>query len=248
MRNDETESSLRSRFENIGKASASLMPERLQAWWLKYLESHLDHYLSVLSLLSGPKNCGPLLEVGCMPGHLSIMLAKLGYDWHGVDLNPARGEKLWAAHSLGVAKTDIEIERLPFENGSFSIVLFTEVLEHLRINPLFALREIARVMKPGGRIILSVPNITPVHRLKFLLGRDYQGDIIEEFEKLDRYGHMGHIRLYSKREIIKILHHIGCSGIKHEYGGSLNRKKPWLRRLPFHKYFRSNLYFVASCS
>jgi SAM-dependent methyltransferase len=199
----------------------------------------------VISHLPPPESCGQLLEVGCIPGHLTLLLADLGYKISCVDIDPARFAQLWAANSIKTYKADIETERLPFKDGTFSIVLFTEVLEHLRVQPIFALREIARVTEPGGKIILSVPNITPIDRWRFLMGRDYQGDIIKEFEKLETFGHMGHIRLYSAKEVRRLLEYTGYTEIKCRHGGSFPRKKAWIRILPFRKYFRKNLYFAA---
>jgi len=49
---------------------------------------------------------------------------------------------------------------LPFEDDRFDAVIFTEVLEHLNIHPQKILCEIARVLKPGGCVILSTPNVS----------------------------------------------------------------------------------------
>jgi len=236
----------RARLESLCGKAIPFVPENMRDWWLSYLKSHLDHYISVLSHLPPPESCGQLLEVGCVPGHLTLLLADLGYKISCVDIEPKRFAKLWSAHSIKMHKVDIETERLPFENGTFSVVLFTEVLEHLRVQPIFALREVARVTESGGKIILSVPNITPIHRWRFFTGRDYQGDIIKEFEKLDTFGHMGHIRLYSAKEVQRLLQYVGYTEVKYMRGGSLGRRKLWLRLLPCQSYFRKNLYFAAT--
>ncbi|MCH7884179.1 MAG: class I SAM-dependent methyltransferase [Planctomycetes bacterium] len=228
------------------REEAHVIPEPLRDWWIHYLDMHIEHYRSVIARLPNPKACGRLLEIGCVPGHLTVLLAGLGYDITGVDIAPARVSELWRRHGIEICRVDIESEPLPFEDQAFSCVLFTEILEHLRMNPIHALREAARLLGSGGRLILSVPNITPIDRLGFLLGRDYQGDIIAEFQKLERCGHMGHIRLYSINEVRRLLNHVGFFNVRCAREGRL--RGGWLTRLPFpwRDAFRSHVYFESS--
>src|SRR3984893_9643048 len=53
---------------------------------------------------------------------------------------------------------------LPFESGSFDTVLLTDVLEHIP-EPLHLMREIARILRPGGKLILSVPFLYWLHEI-----------------------------------------------------------------------------------
>lgn len=227
------------------REDVSLVPERFRDWWINYLKTHVSHYNSVISRLPPPETCGRILEIGCVPGHLTVHLKRLGYKLTGVDLAPERFSDLWHRHSIEIHKVDIEKEKLPFDDETFSCVLFTEVLEHLRIQPVFALRETARVLKRHGRLVLSVPNITPIDRWGFLWGRDFQGDIIAEFEKLERFGHMGHFRLYSINEVKRLLRYVGFADIEYVREGRLRGR--WLRRImfPWRHAFRSHVYFVA---
>ena len=187
---------------------AALIPEALRDWWQRYFQTHQQHFRTVLGLLHQVDR-GRTLEVGAVPGHLTLLMSRLGYHLEAVDLDPDRIGEFTTAHGLSVQRLDVEREMLPFADGSFRIAVFTEVLEHLRWNPLHALEEIGRVVGPGGTLILSVPNITPRHRLRFLFGHDYQGDVVEEFKKLKWAGHMGHFRLYSREEVRRMLNHAG---------------------------------------
>lgn len=56
-----------------------------------------------------------------------------------------------------------DLFRLPFERRSFDSVVFAEVLEHLE-SPVDAIEEIARVLKPGGRLYLTTPNPFGLYR------------------------------------------------------------------------------------
>jgi len=63
---------------------------------------------------------------------------------------------------------DLNAEKLPYEDNTFDLVTFTEVIEHIE-NHRFTLSEIARVLKPGGYVILSTPNILNLKsRTRFL--------------------------------------------------------------------------------
>jgi len=179
--------------------------EEHRGWWSHYLESHSSHFIELLQLV---RECGgvqSVLDVGNFPGHFTILLKQLGLDAAGIDLDPERAGELWERHGIRERRADIETDSFPFEPASFDVVVLGEVFEHLGPNAIYALRECRRMLRPGGHLIMSVPNVSIRHRIRFMIGRDYQGDIIEEFRSLETLGHMGHFRLYSHREIARIL-------------------------------------------
>ena len=71
---------------------------------------------------------------------------------------------------------DVDSEDIPFEDGQFDMVVFSEVMEHLRF-PQKALGEIARVLRKNGRLVGSVPNAFRLrNRFKFPLGKPFETD------------------------------------------------------------------------
>ena len=123
--------------------------------------------------LAGPAVAGRVADIGCGAGDL---LAALGSAWrqsalYGVDVAASR-LRTAAAVAGRVRLVDADLgEPLPFAAGVFDAAFCTEVLEHLK-NPHRCLREIRRVLAPGGRLTLSVPNATgfaPFHRVGGLL-------------------------------------------------------------------------------
>lgn len=94
---------------------------------------------------------GRLLDVGCGEKPYECYRTAQISEWVGFDVpqNPT-------ADVHGYA------DSLPFPNESFNTVLCTEVLEHLP-EPYLAVKELFRVLAPGGHVILTVPQYFPVH-------------------------------------------------------------------------------------
>ena len=235
------------------ESDTALVPAEMRDWWREYLSNHRCRYLDILSYLKcEDPSQERVLEIGSVPGHCTVLLKGLGYAVEGVDLSPGRLSAFWAKHGVSVAQADIEQERLPFEDGQFSVVLFMEIIEHLRVNPLHALREALRVLRVGGRLLLSTPNITPGDRLRFFLFQeDYQGDPVAEYEKLEQLGHMGHCRIYSRRELRRLLEHVGLRVEAVDYHGPVRARRGWPDRLlyrihPHKERFRREIYIVGS--
>ena len=104
-----------------------------------------------------------VLDLGCAPGYLSIILHYLGFEPHGVDLNvlweDTYPDRKWLKE-LDVQAVDAEKVPLPFPDSSFDGAIFTEVLEHIAIaDPVGVIKEIARVLKPGGTVLITTPNV-----------------------------------------------------------------------------------------
>lgn len=118
-------------------------------------------YAAALGWLQSEPRSGALIELGCGRAKLLAQLAHLGVfapqNLYGIEqsavaIEPAR--ELLSNVNVG----NIE-ERLPFDDGTFEYVVMTEVIEHL-VRPWEAMREIRRILKPGGKFLLSFPNYT----------------------------------------------------------------------------------------
>lgn len=101
----------------------------------------------------------PILDVGCGRGYALQDLATLGYtNLHGIDVDA--GQVAFArAQGLDVALAADSIEYLAGKPGVYAVILLMDVLEHLpRDAQPDLLRAIARSLRPGGRLVCSVPN------------------------------------------------------------------------------------------
>ena len=97
---------------------------------------------------------GPLLDIGCSMGYTLEAARSLGLTPTGSDISEfAIGE----CRSLGFRAERGELGRLPFSDGEFSLVTMKHVLEHTP-EPRAALREVRRILKPGGGLFIAIPH------------------------------------------------------------------------------------------
>ena len=156
-----------------------------------------------------PKNA-TIVDVGSSPGFNSLALKLLGYDVYSIDINPEPYESLLEQFGIKVIKADLEINPIPLNDGSCDCAVFTEVLEHLHpFRITFTLSEINRILKKGGYLYLTTPNICSIgKRVKLLLGRNPLGKM--------------HVREYTIKEIREILTAHGFMSIREEFSLQYN--------------------------
>ena len=122
-------------------------------------------------LVGGPDN--RVLDLGCRYGALTQAYVE-GNSVAGVDVDR---EALAEAAKLGIDTRWADLdERFPFENDVFDVVVAGELLEHVR-DPQHIVTEARRVLRPGGRLVGSVPNAFRLkNRIRFALGRPPEAD------------------------------------------------------------------------
>ena len=150
---------------------------------------------------------GNLLDIGCGNGDFSSLFIKAGWEPYGIDLDAANIEQ---AKVIGVKASVCDITKgLPFEDNFFECVLAGEVIEHL-IDTDFLIKEIFRVVRAGGCVIITTPNMVSFeNRIRILLG-------IYPIWVNYRLEGVGHVRAYTPKVLKKQLMEHGFKIEKHK--------------------------------
>ncbi len=155
----------------------------------------------LLSLFDVRKKGLSVLEAGCACGADLLAIQALNPDAKlvGIELN---------AHAAAIAKHFAEVEAMDIETldrpdweGKFDVVLMGDILEHLR-DPWQTVRNLYRVQKPGGSIVISVPNITHFSIFSEMLAGDWR---YEPAGILDRT----HLRFFTKKTARALIEQAG---------------------------------------
>lgn len=106
--------------------------------------------------LSRRQPTGRFLDVGCATGFvLSGIRQKSAWEVFGCELSP--GASAYAREQLGLQVTTGQLADAAYARGFFDVIQVNNVLEHV-LDPVGLLREIHRILKPAGRLLLNVPN------------------------------------------------------------------------------------------
>jgi SAM-dependent methyltransferase len=156
----------------------------------------------VLRDVTGP---AVVIDVGCGDGSALAVAARQnpGHRFAGVD---------WSAGALRQARAlGLEVLRggmdLPVADGAADVVIMSEVIEHL-VDPDAAVAEVRRVLRPGGSLLLSTPNLAAWYN-RALLAAGVQ-PVFSEVSLRGIYGRpgqvvAGHLRLFTRRALTEFL-------------------------------------------
>jgi glycosyltransferase involved in cell wall biosynthesis/SAM-dependent methyltransferase len=180
-----------------------------------YLDIHLTRLRRTLEI-TPPGTAGDrILEMGAYMQITPALHSKLGYgEVRGCYLGaPGRtdhkqavsldGEEFHCEIDLFNAEKDV----FPYPDGHFSTVLCCELIEHLAEDPMFLMSEVNRVLKPGGHLVLTTPNIGSLHAISAIL-QGYHPGFFPAYLKPAPEGvepEARHNREYTPKEIMLLL-------------------------------------------
>ena len=160
---------------------------------------------AVLQGFAGP---AVIVDVGCGDGSaLAVAAAQnpahrfAGIDWSGDALRRA------SALGLTVLRAGVTAPGLPVGDGAADVVIMSELIEHL-VDPDGAVAEVRRVLRPGGSLLLSTPNLAAWYN-RGLLAVGIQ-PIFSEVSLRGVFGRpgsvvAGHLRLFTRRALTEFL-------------------------------------------
>jgi SAM-dependent methyltransferase len=233
----------------VASQAVSVEPEYILSWAPDesakgYIETHLTRFEKTLAITppGGPDD--RILEMGAYLQITPALKTRLGYgEVRGCYYGPAGrvvertvqsldGEQFQCALELFNAEKD----PFPYDDGYFSTVLCCELVEHLTEDPMYMMSEINRILRPGGHLVLTTPNIGSLRAIAAILSGYHPGFFpayirprVEGEEPEAR-----HNREYTAREIVHLFHYAGFDMTLLETGPFRDEPKPehaWVKHL-----------------
>lgn len=179
--------------------------ERENLRYLAHAENPIDIEETVMFSLLPKSNGGTLLDVGCGVGTISLELQKRGFEVNGIDFSSVAVEK---AKEKGINAIECDVDKvgIPFGDSYFDVVWAGDIAEHV-FDPIFLLSEMARVVKPTGKVLLTVPNAMNLIKrtYTFITGKSPQSGAYR------RLGQCKHHTLFSLELLEYMLNKAGLS-------------------------------------
>lgn len=203
------------------------LPTQLEIEYNRYFNKHFAKYRppvmddKVRKILKYIGENQHILDIGCLTGYIGYFCLKksptntvVGIDFIELALKHA------GKNGVDARLCNIETDEIPVrENEKFDVVIMSEVIEHL-VDPYIALQKIHGVLKQGGQLIVSTPNIAYIlYRWELLIGKlpdfcEFRGRYSE------RPYNFQHKSLFTRQVLQKTLENIGFSLMTWDYHDS----------------------------
>ena len=212
-----------------------------------YLETHQTRLVKTLEMVPPGGPCDRILEMGAYLQMTPALVSKLGYGevrgcYYG---QLGRVDHRQATSTAGepfvceIDHFDAERDRFPYPDAWFSTVLCCELLEHLFNDPMHLMGEVNRVLKPGGHLLLTTPNVAALRGISAIL-QGYHPGFFHAYIRPAGPGEVDarHNREYTPREIHQLLENSGFEVVRLETGEFRDIPHPefgWVLHL-LHRY------------
>jgi glycosyltransferase involved in cell wall biosynthesis/SAM-dependent methyltransferase len=231
------------------RESVIVEPEYILSWSpdsaaKSYIETHLTRLEKTLAITPLGAPGDRILEMGAYLQITPALQARLGYGevracYYGPagriearTIMSSEGEQF----SCDVELFDAEEDRFSYDDEYFSTVLCCELLEHLTEDPMHMMSEINRILKPGGHLVLTTPNIGSLRAIAAIL-EGYHPGFFPAYIRAPEDGEepeARHNREYTPKEIMLLLLDSGFEVTLLETGPFREEPKPelaWVRHL-----------------
>jgi len=190
-----------------------------------YLNEDFERFLITWNLLRN--HSGAALEIGANPYFTTILLREFSnltmtltnsFDGNSKGKSsqtvsygcPKATGSIAFSGEFEYENLNVEIDGFPYENESFDVVIFCEVVEHLISDPVAALIEMSRILKPGGTLIVSTPNVARLENVsKMIVG----ANIYDPYSGYGPYGRQN--REFTRHELVHLLQFCGFTVDNH---------------------------------
>jgi 2-polyprenyl-3-methyl-5-hydroxy-6-metoxy-1,4-benzoquinol methylase len=157
----------------------------------------VKRYHELLDGFEPYKRTGKLLDIGSGIGHFLNEAKKRGWEVYGTEYTD---EAIQKCEALGIRMQQGKLDPSWYEESSFDVVTSIEVLEHIN-NPVEEIRNISRILRPGGLFYFTTPNFNSIER--YLVKSEY--NVIHYPE---------HLSYYTKRTVDYLLRNNGFKKLR----------------------------------
>jgi SAM-dependent methyltransferase len=234
---------------SITPPSLDVEPEYIRSWApdpeaAVYIETHITRLEKTLAITPLARPGDRILEMGAYLHITPALSRKLGYsEVRGCYYGPAGrvdhrtvfssdGEEF----SCDLELFDAEKDRFPYCDNYFATVLCCELIEHLTCDPMHMMSEINRILRPGGHVVLTTPNIGSLRAIAAIL-EGYHPGFFPAYIRPRGEGEepeARHNREYTPREILRLFLDAGFETTLLETGPFHDEPKPeqeWVKNL-----------------
>jgi len=200
----------------------------------KHFSDSVDRFCDVIFVLQNAKR---VLDIGTGNGLLVALLHEFGHECHAVDfveVNPVMIQA-FKERDIQFKQCNAEVDNLPFSDNWFDAVTCCQVLEHFTHSHLHLMKEIYRVLLPGGLVEVDVPNAVCFrNRSRILRGKNITWDYKDNYVYAEPIQYKGysffpdrHNREFTKIELSILLKEAGFRNIRSKHIKSVRVFTGW---------------------
>jgi glycosyltransferase involved in cell wall biosynthesis/SAM-dependent methyltransferase len=232
----------------VARFVESVAPGAIDSWVVPearhYVSQHTSRFVRTLEMTPAGDASKSILEMGAYMQITPALKYKLGYGcvrgcYYGplgrVDRKTIVSED-GESFECSIDLFDAERDVYPYENESFDTVLCCELMEHLFADPMHMMAEINRILKPGGHLLLTTPNLGSLRAIAAIL-QGYHPSFFPAYIRPRNEGEEAearHNREYVPMEVQHLLTNSGFEMVRLETGEFLDVPHPefgWVNQL-----------------
>lgn len=234
------------------RARVEVSPDYILGWTSeddgsrKYVKTHQTRLAKTLEITPPGTVADSILEMGAYLQITPALKTRLGYGevrgcYFG-ELGQVDRRKVISdegeAFCCEIDHFDAEKDRFPYNDGAFATVLCCELIEHLPTDPMHTMSEVNRILRPGGHLVLTTPNVVSLRAASAVL-QGFHPMLYPAYIKPNAGSEPAprHAREYTPREIQTLLDNAGFEVELIETGPFLDEPTPelgWVDHLLAH--------------